>query len=232
MNIKVLSIMKQVGILGFLIAGVKELYRKIWREFIHNSYAQDWEDREIEKIIGKKHGFYLDIGAYHPSRLSNTFRLYQKGWNGTIVEPNPDAKILFNKVRPRDHFINTGVGIKNGSLKYYKYPIPALNTFSEEQVLINKKKGFYYGEILNIKIINIQEFLKQNIDKKIDVLSLDIEGWDAEILKHWDWKYKPQLICVETNGNSRTVENILTPCGYRTIFENKVNTIYCLPSNL
>jgi len=61
-------------------AGVKEIVRKIWRETIFNSYSQNYEDLIVEKFFGRKYrSKYLEIGAYHPTRLSNTYRFYKKG---------------------------------------------------------------------------------------------------------------------------------------------------------
>ena len=40
------------------------------------SYSQEGEDLIIQKIVNfKKKGFYVDIGAHHPFRYSNTFLL-------------------------------------------------------------------------------------------------------------------------------------------------------------
>jgi FkbM family methyltransferase len=170
----------------------------------------------------------VEIGAYHPVRLSNTYRFYKKGWRGVVVEPNPDIRNIFNKLRSRDVIVNKGVGTKNGLMKYFKYDIPALNTFSQSQVDENTTKGFQYREIANIEILGIKLFLKKYIHKKIDLLSLDVEGWDEQILKAWNWKHKPKIICVETEENGHNIGDILAKVGYKLYFENKVNSIYVL----
>jgi hypothetical protein len=36
-------------------------------------------------------------------------------------------------------------------------------------------------------------------NKKIDILSIDVEGWDMDVLESNNWnKYKPNYIIVET----------------------------------
>lgn len=218
------SIIKQVGIINFIKAGINELHRKIVREYINGSYAQDYEDLEIEKNMGKKIGYYVEIGAYHPTRISNTYRFYKKGWKGIVVEPNPNIKSLFEKIRSRDRFVNIGVGTKNGQIKYYMYDIPALNTFSKKQTEINRKNGFVYSETKNIEIVDIELFLKQNIDRSIDLLSLDVEGWDEKILNRWNWTFKPKVICVENPD----VKELLTNQGYKFKQQTRYNSIYVL----
>lgn len=94
-----------IGICKLVRAGILEIHRKIWRELICNSYSQSYEDLIIDKYFDyKKNGFYLEIGSYHPKRLSNTYRFYKKGWKGVTVEPNPEVKKIFKKFRPNDIF--------------------------------------------------------------------------------------------------------------------------------
>ena len=45
-----------------------------------------------------KSGFYVDIGAHHPKRFSNTYFFYKRGWSGITVEPNSDAIKLFKEI--------------------------------------------------------------------------------------------------------------------------------------
>lgn len=78
--------------------------------FGKRSYAQSGEDVVVDAILSRqKTGFYVDIGAYHPKVFSNTYLFYKRGWRGICVEPNPEAKILFQVARPRDVFVNVGV---------------------------------------------------------------------------------------------------------------------------
>ena len=54
------------------------------------TYSQFGEDLYIESFFkSQKIGKYVDLGAFHPMRLSNTYLLYKKGWSGTNVDLNP-----------------------------------------------------------------------------------------------------------------------------------------------
>jgi len=221
------GLIKEYGPGAILKAGIKEIFRKMVRERLCRSYAQNWEDKAILKFIDRKEkGNYLEIGAYHPVRLSNTYKLYRYGWRGVVVEPNPEVEKLFHRIRPEDRLIRAGVGPKQGSMWYYRYPIPALNTFSPSQVKENIKQGYRISEKTKINIIGIRELLRSELKNKIiDLLSLDAEGWDEAILNNWDWNYKPKLICVEEDNTGR-IGKLLNKQGYTKVWNNRVNGIY------
>ena len=61
------------------------------------SFSQFGEDLFIaEFFANQKEGKYVDLGAFHPMRLSNTYLLFKKGWSGTNVDLNPITIDLFN----------------------------------------------------------------------------------------------------------------------------------------
>ncbi|MCX6726505.1 MAG: FkbM family methyltransferase [Candidatus Shapirobacteria bacterium] len=201
-------------------AGLKEIHRKLWREIVRGSYAQNYEDLLINKLIKKTKGIYLEIGGYHPTRLSNTYYFYKKGWRGTVVEPNPEIKVLFNKIRPEDKFINAGISDKNSEMDYYQFLIPAINTFSKVEAEKNIKRGHKLSKVTKTRLIKVELIVNENID----LLSLDTEGFDEKILNSWPWeKVKPTVICVETN-----VEELLKKQGYLVAVKTKANLIFLL----
>lgn len=217
-----LNLIKNYSPIFLLNSLVSEAKRKIWQENILGSYSQNYEDLEIEKILkNRKSGRYLEIGAYHPKRLSNTYRFYKNGWTGVVIEPNPEIKGLFLKLRPKDQFLNIGISDKNGSLDYYQFIIPALNTLSKKEAENNQKNGHKLLKIRNIPTRKIEDI----VDENFDFISIDTEGFDAMILKGWPWsKFKPKVICVETDKN--TVNQILEEQGYLLVVRNQFNSIY------
>jgi len=47
------------------------------------SYSQEGEDMILRRIFERQStGFYVDVGAHHPKRFSNTYFFYKKGWSG------------------------------------------------------------------------------------------------------------------------------------------------------
>ena len=59
------------------------------------TYSQFGEDLFIDDFFqNQKEGKYVDLGAFHPMRLSNTFLLHKKGWSGTNIDFNPISRRL------------------------------------------------------------------------------------------------------------------------------------------
>lgn len=74
-------------------------------------YSQEGEERILERLFkGKTNGFYVDCGANHPIRYSNTYRLYRKGWRGIVIDALPGTEKIYSRIRPRDIVVESGVG--------------------------------------------------------------------------------------------------------------------------
>jgi hypothetical protein len=89
--------------------------------YLRISYSQDGEDRVLQSFFetrNKYKGFYVDIGAHHPYRFSNTAIFYAKGWSGINIEPTPTLIQAFYKYRKRDINLNIGIAEQNGKITF------------------------------------------------------------------------------------------------------------------
>ena len=97
------------------------------------SYSQEGEDMILRRLFeNQTKGFYVDVGAHHPIRFSNTYFFYKKGWRGINIDAMPGSMKLFNKIRPRDINIEKAISDKKEVLTYYVFNDPALNGFSKK----------------------------------------------------------------------------------------------------
>ena len=82
---------------------------------VPTSFGQLGEDAVIDNHLGwlglsaNLPGIYLDIGAHHPTRGSNTYRFYRRGAHGIAVDIGDRKEQLWRRVRPRDRFVNAAV---------------------------------------------------------------------------------------------------------------------------
>lgn len=184
-----------------MIEKLKIFFRTYLKDYSRKSYSQEGEDILLTRIFGenKKTGFFIDIGAHHPTRFSNTHLFYKLGWRGINIDPNPLAIKAFNYKRKGDININIGISQIKGTLDYYSFDDPALNTFDKELAEIRKNSVYKLKEILSINVISLGDLLDAyKISQPIDFMSVDVEGFDLEVLKSNNWqKYKPNYLVVE-----------------------------------
>jgi FkbM family methyltransferase len=186
------------------------------------SYSQEGEDRVLARYFEDKNdGFYIDVGAHHPQRFSNTYYFYLRGWCGINIDAMPGCMEIFNKIRSKD--INLEVAISNieQELKYYEFNEPALNGFSrglsEER---DKLENYQIIATHIIKTRQISQILDEYlpVNREIDFLSVDVEGLDLEVLQSNNWdKYRPKLVLAESLS-TKSVEDLLGSeiCRYMT----------------
>jgi len=185
------------------------------------SYSQEGEDILLKRIFEyrpiEKGGFYVDIGAHHPQRFSNTYFFYKRGWRGVNIDATPESMDLFNKLRPHDVNIECAVSDKSEILTYYLFNEPALNSFDYELSMKRIANPIY--RIIEKKAIEtkrLDELLAEHIGPKqeIDFFSIDVEGWDFNVLKSNNWElYRPRLVLVETL--SKDIESMLETDTYK-----------------
>jgi len=165
------------------------------------SFSQEGEDIILERFIENRHsGFYVDIGAHHPKRFSNTYRLYLRGWRGLNVDATPGSMSRFNRVRPRDINVEAAVSAGAKELTFYAFNEPALNTFNKEMALSRVNGIYQIVQEIHLRTHTLAELLDQYVPPNvaIDLLTIDIEGYDYEVLQSNNWqRYKPEFIFVE-----------------------------------
>ena len=100
----------------FLYETLRDFKNLYITRFATKSYSQEGEDLLLRRIFEhQKIGFYVDVGAHHPFRFSNTYLLYKRGWRGINIDAMPGSMRLFRKFRPRDTNIECGVGLGGGA---------------------------------------------------------------------------------------------------------------------
>lgn len=148
-------------------------------------------------------GYYIDIGAYSPKRLSNSYYFYRQGWHGITVEPNKEAEKWFRLLRPRDTHICAAITDEDKKLNYYSGGYSGVNFISDEEI---KKTGFTRYEINGL---TLKSLIAQYVPKatNIDFLSVDCEGHDLQVLKSNDWMlYRPSIVIAETTADSELTD--------------------------
>lgn len=181
---------------------MQRLRARIFDIYATKSYSQEGEDMILRRIFeGKKNGFYVDVGAHHPFRFSNTYFFYKRGWRGINIEPNPDVINEFNFDRKGDINLQLGVSEVAGNLKYYFFDEPALNTF-DSKIVESRHSNTNYKVVRtsDIPVERLDHILEKYlpVGMNIDFLTIDVEGLDFSVLKSNDWdRFRPGCVLVE-----------------------------------
>jgi len=204
-----------------------------------NSYSQAGEDVVVDFLlrgVGLLKPSYLELGVFYPDVASNTYKFYLRGARGVLVEADRTQLKRIIDLRPEDKVLNVGVGKDNGHADFYVFNIGGLNTFSKaeaEQRTLNKK--YWVTEIIEVPIKNINDIISENFDKYPDFLSIDIEGYDLEVLKTLDYSNYPiPIICAETctfsenhiKSKDNSIAEFLSTKGYFIYADTYINTIF------
>lgn len=200
--------------------------------FYNKTYSQEGEDMIIQRFWAeKKKGFYIDVGANHPTLYSNTKLLYKKGWNGINIEPYPGKINLFNKIRSKDINLGCGISDKEEKLKFHVFEESQISTFNKKK--IDKKKKH---TIIDVNCMPLSKVTNKFKIKKIDYLNIDTEGYEMKVLKGHNWSIKPTLISLEEHDyiklNGKTeIFQFLKKKGYIFYARTNNTTFYLLKKN-
>ncbi len=169
------------------------------QEYQRTSYSQYGEDLVIADLLNNKDvGFYIDVGAFHPIKSSNTYFFYKKGWSGINIEPRIGSKQLFNLYRPRDINLEIGISDTEDQLIYHDYTEGRLNHFQKVKSKMNDPCKEYNILVKPLEVI-LDEFITYSYN--IDFLSIDVEGMELSVLKSVNLaKYRPEIIVVEDHS--------------------------------
>lgn len=200
------------------------------------AYSQEGEDLVLWRFFGgKSSGFYVDVGAHHPIRFSNTFLFYRKGWRGINIDAMPGSMKEFTRIRRADKNIEAAISDTEQELDFFVFNDPALNTFSPDVAKTYEKiPHFKVISKKKIRTTTLAEILEKELPpgQKIDFLSIDVEGLDENVLRSNNWKkFKPRVVLVELlNSRIDQIENnvaylILREKGYR-LFAKTINTFF------
>ncbi len=193
-----------------------------------NSYYQFYEDLILFCVFYDiENGFYIDVGANDPDKISVTKAFYLRGWNGINLEPLPDKyKSLLNK-RKRDINLQIGAGKEKGNLTFLVRG--EFSTFSKQYI---KRYNIKKAQILNMKIDTMSNICKKHIPKvkKIHFCKIDVEGGEKDVLLGYDFNiYRPKVFCIESTKPGTSIpchnewEDILLKNDYSFIYQYKIH---------
>lgn len=163
------------------------------------TYAQNFEDVMLARLFqGQSSGFYIDLGAWHPSEMSVTKHFYDIGWAGINVEPVKRQLELFETARPRDTNLQLAVSDRSGMLRFHEcVDDTALSTADDAQAEGLARKGYTITSY-EVESVTLDDIAALCSGRTVDFLKLDVEGLEERILRSADWRaLRPRVLIIE-----------------------------------
>jgi FkbM family methyltransferase len=206
-------------------------------------HGQYYEDYILSSVLdGMASGTYIDVGANHPIEDNVTALFYERGWHGITIEPNPEYTPLYAKLRPRDVHLNLGIARAGGTLTYYRvtdppggdgtYAAGGLSTFDPAIAERWRRAGLTVSQSM-VPVTTLNEVLEQRPLQEITILSIDVEGFEKQVLESIDLRlHRPLVIVVEACLPGTEVpsyepwEGLLLQAGYAPAMSDGLNRYY------
>ncbi len=177
------------------------LFRKLYLSNASKKhFSQFAEDVSIARIFrGKKQGFYVDVGCFHPKKHNNTWKLYKRGWRGINIDVDEIKIAAFDKLRPLDTNIACAVSSSDGEVSYYSNGFYSLTVTLDEDFARKTGKDFVKKTATCKRLSTILDESPFQ-GRQIDLLTVDAEAHDLEVLQSLDFsRYRPRLVAVESH---------------------------------
>ena len=181
--------------------------------------------KELNRIEPQKEHYFCEAGANDGITCSNTYKLEEIFWKGILIEPSKKAfeKLVINRKNSLN--INCCLGEQNG-------PKLLKGTFAEGGLMSTVKndlkirdssahKKNIFAKILRKLKINamikenyviaksFSEIINENNYPRIDIFTLDVEGFELEVLKGISDEHNPRIMVIETRMDSAFEINTL-----------------------
>ena len=214
-------------------------------------YGRHGQDKYLnEEVFGRKrHGVFVDLGAYDGIESSNTLFFEESlGWGGVCVEPLPDAfaKLQLNRrslclnVCASDSYrqasfthVIPGMNNRNpveGRAPNYEKLSGLIEFYNAEQVKVIERVLQETGgkkEFLDVQCVPVNYILEQAQSSRIDLLSLDTEGSEFHILQSIDFGwYDIDVIVIEVLYPSEDFDDFMNRHRYKLIKKVGYDWVY------
>lgn len=201
-------------------------------------YSQYKQDQILNEQIfkNKKNGFFVDIGAHDGISYNNSYFFESElDWNGICIEPNP---LVFEKLKQnrKAKCLNVGILSKSEILEFCKLSgyTEMLSGFldfyhPDHKRRIENELKIHGGskEIIKVQCLPFSELVELHDVKKIDLLSIDVEGSEESIVRSIDFeRVEIDIIICENNYNETGISDFLKTKGFEHKGKIKIDDLF------
>lgn len=199
-----------------------------------NYYSQHGEDFVLDQLfVDKKKGFFVEVGCIDGRRFSNTLSFEERGWKGLCVEAHSGYIDLLKRNRPNSIICHCAAGERDeDEVIFYANSRGSLSTLdrSKEDHFREKYREYFTGfQEQRVRKTRLDTLFHEHGIGEIDILSMDIEGYEFEALKGINFQqFRPKVLVVESDSlaHERRIDSVLIPNGYTKSVKIVQNILY------
>jgi FkbM family methyltransferase len=181
-------------------------------------------ERKLDRHLDRDGGFFVEAGANDGFEQSNTYWFERfRGWKGVLVEPIPElyreavlerpGATVFNcALVPFDH-PGEPVSMRYGGLMSIVAGTRGSEADDREYVRPAFSLGMESEYEVEVPARTLSSILDEVDAPEVDLLSLDVEGFEAEVLGGLDLeRHGPRFVLVEIqdlDNGRRAIESVL-----------------------
>jgi FkbM family methyltransferase len=176
-------------------------------------YSQDGQDVYLSKLLFNKidklltsgvQPVFVDIGCNHPIKFSNSY-FFEKYFKFKVlaVDPLDRYKALWEKYRSGSVFNQCALGEVEGVVEL---TVPLEGQFVDDMhsSLCNTSKlEGYKTSKKSVKMKTLTQLLNEQSIREVLICSIDVEGFELEVLKGLDFnQFQIDCFCIENNESN------------------------------
>lgn len=187
-------------------------------------------DKKLLNYVPPRDGFFVEVGANDGYRQSNTYYLEKfRNWRGILIEGIPELYEQCTDERRASHVFNCALVSEDYDSDEVTMNYANLMSVVEGAFGSKKSTKSHVDRGLNIQDIKmtyevtvpartLTSILDEVQPAKIDLFSLDVEGYELEVLDGLDFdRYRPSFLLVEARDKDKLLAAV--PDAYELVDE-------------
>lgn len=220
-----------------LLSAARRTLRQTFERFGSSRYscpALHGMDRKLDRIIDRDDGFFVEAGSHDGFTQSNTYYLERfRGWSGVLVEPMRELAEEARRNRPRARIFNC-------ALVPFDHPdTEVVMNFGDLFSNVDRNHLAEASWAANGLVLGWRDPRKERVParplsavlddagaSRVDLLSLDVEGYEAEVLQGLDFsRHAPTWILIEMHDLAQGRARIGAVLGDRYVEHSQLSPL-------
>ena len=199
---------------------------------------------DVDRVVQRRFfpsgvGVFVEVGAARPDYLSISASFRGRGWMIIAMEPNPAYQDAYRKhgvevlpyacgERDEDDVDFCVVDSHNTAYEGGSVTFESFSSLSIKENYAALKPNLDVKSI-KVKLRRLDTIMAEHAPnvREIDVVSVDVEGWELEVLKGLSFpQFKPKLLIIENLFSDQTYRDFMASRGYRLWRVLSPNEVY------